>query len=137
MDIIELTRQLGAALQEDDRFKKCQEAMKANEANPVVKEKTEIMQVLQAAYQGEMQKEAPDQAAMEKMDEDFKMAYLEMMNQDTMKAFNEARDELNGVLNYMVQLLYLCANGEDPKTCEPSQDTCGGDCGSCGGGCGC
>ena len=74
---------------------------------------------------------------MEKLEEEFQVTYQNLMASDTMLKMNNARSELDGLMNYITQILYLCVNGEDPATCEPQAGGCaGGDCGSCGGGCG-
>ncbi len=131
MDVIELARNLGAALQEDERYLKYAEASKATQEDQALNEKVAIIQTLQAAYQGEASKPDADQAALQKIDEQFQSVYGEMMAMPSMQTFNEARNELDGLMNYITQILYLCINGEDPATCEPQQG-CGGNCGSCG-----
>lgn len=136
MNLIEMTRALGAALQDDETYQNFVAASKVAEADEAVNAKMQTLQALQAAYQAEMAKEEPDQAGMEKMDQEFQGLYQEIMAAESMAALNDARNQLNGLMSYMTQILYLCANGEDPATCEPSQEECGGNCGSCGGGCG-
>lgn len=136
MNIIDMTRALGAALQDEEAYLQFVAANRAVEEDASVSEKMSTLQSLQAAYQEEMQKETQDAGKMEKMDLEFQNLYQEMMQLDSMVALNSAKAELNDLLHAMTQILVLCANGEDPATCEPGQSQCGGGCGSCGGGCG-
>ena len=51
---------------------------------------------------------------------------------------NESSDlmteaEIDEMMNYIVEILTLCVNGEDPDTCEPEEHSCSGSCSTCGG----
>ncbi|MGN0446393.1 MAG: YlbF family regulator, partial [Acutalibacteraceae bacterium] len=88
----------------------------------------------------EASKPAPDQASLQALDQSFQTLYQQVMANETMQAANAAGQEIDSMMNYIMQILSLCVNGEDPATCEPkAQEGCGcegGDCSSCGGGCG-
>lgn len=49
-----------------------------------------------------------------------------------MIVFNAAQQALEGLINNVNQIISLCANGEDPDTCQPSTG-CTGSCSTCGG----
>ncbi len=62
--------------------------------------------------------------------------YTKFMTNEKMKAYEEARAEIDKLMNYVMQILGLCVNGEDPYTCEPEEEhahDCGGECSSCSG----
>ncbi len=135
MDVIELTRQLGAAIQEDERYKKFVAARVASENDPEIMDKTKKIDEIRAEYQAAAMDPNPDDAIMAKLDKDFQDVYASLMASDKMAEFQEASEDINGLMNYIMQILYLCVNGEDPATCEPEEEEhdCGGECSHCSG----
>lgn len=57
MDIIKLTRELGAAIQQDERYAKFQAAQKANEEDKELNELMGKIQLVHMSYQHEASKE--------------------------------------------------------------------------------
>ena len=136
MDVIELTRQLGAAIQESEEYKAFKVAQEASENDAEVADKMAKIEEIRAAYQTAAMEAEPDEKFLARLDKDFQDVYASLMVSDTMAAYEEAREALDGKMNYIMQILYLCVNGEDPATCEPQEEhECGGDCCSCGGDC--
>lgn len=138
MDVIELTRQLGAAIQASEEYKAFTVAKEASENDAEVNDKMAKIEEIRAAYQAAAMDSDPDEKLLGKLDKDFQDVYASLMVSDTMAAYEEAREALDGKMNYIMQILYLCVNGEDPATCEPPEEhECGGDCGCCSSDCGC
>lgn len=135
MDVVEMTRQLGAAIQLDERYVAFINAKKKNEDDMALNALIGKLNLVQMNYQNESGKETPDEKKLEGFDDEFRKLYAEIMVNDNMKAYEAARGELDSLMNYIVNLLSLCANGEDPATCEVKTDdeNCAGDCSSCGG----
>lgn len=134
MDVVALTRELGAAVQQDERYKKFVAAKEASEKDTEVKAMMAKIDELRTAYQAEAMNPTPDETVLGKLDQDFQQLYTNLMVNDTMQAYEEARQELDGMMNYLMQILYLCVNGEDPATCEPqAEHDCGGECSHCAG----
>ena len=135
MDIIKLTRELGAAIQQDERYLAFVAAQKANEEDAELNEIIGKLNLIQMAYQNEMQNDAPDNAKLESYDQDFQKTYGELALNENMMKYEKARAEVDEMMNYIMQILSLCVNGEDPATCEPKTEEhdCGGNCSSCGG----
>lgn len=134
MDVIELTRQLGTAIQADDRYKKFVAAKEASDKNPEVAALMDKIDKLRTQYQAEATKESPDENLLGSLDKQFQDVYQSLMSNSNMKDYEAARQEIDAMMNYLMQILYLCVNGEDPKTCEPQQDHgCSGECSCCSG----
>ncbi len=137
MDVIAITRQLGAAIQKDECYLKFVAAKDASEADSEVKDMMNQINDLRDMYQEEASKENPDQTLLQKYDGDFQNLYTSLMTNDKMNKYEECRQELDEMMNHLMQILYLCVNGENPETCEPPKEeehNCGGSCSSC---CGC
>ncbi|MBQ6267437.1 MAG: YlbF family regulator [Clostridia bacterium] len=135
MDIIQMVRELGAALQQDERYLRLVAAEKANDADADLNEKIAQLHMLQLNYQHEASKENPDDAKLEEFDRAFGSQYAEIMQNPNMKVYEQARGEIDALMRYISAILGLCLQGEDPATCEPAPEPsgCSGNCGSCGG----
>ena len=134
MDVIKLTRELGAAIQQDERYLNFAKARQENENDAELNELMGQIQMVQMNYQMEASKETPDSAKMQEFEEQFNDVYTKFMDNDKMKVYEAARAEIDNLMNYVMQILGLCVNGADPATCEPEQEhNCGGSCSSCSG----
>ncbi len=135
MDVIAAARELGKAIQLDERYKAFQEAQKANEGDIELNGLIGKLNLIQLSYQNEASKEEPDQNKLEGMDSEFREIYGQIMLNENMRKYEEAKGNVDEMMNYVIQLLTLCVNGDDPETCEPAkaEEACGGNCASCGG----
>ena len=60
--------------------------------------------------------------------------YNDIMANESMAAYNEAKAELESVMNYVNAIINTAVNGGDPMTVEePQQGGCSGSCASCSG----
>ena len=136
MSVIELTRQLGAAIQKDERYLTFAAAKEANEKDEALNALMGEIQMIQLNYQMEASKETPDSAKMQEFEAEFNAKYEAFMANENMQKYDEARAEVDSMMNYIMQILGLCVNGADPATCEPEQQhdhSCDGSCSSCSG----
>ncbi|MGN0467871.1 MAG: YlbF family regulator [Acutalibacteraceae bacterium] len=137
MDVIKLTRDLGAAIQQDDRYLRFAQIRDTNEKDAELQDLMGKIQLVQMNYQREASSEKPDSAKMGNYELEFNDLYNKFMQNEKMVAYEEARKEIDSLMNYIMQILGLCVNGADPATCEPEPEhDCGGcSCEECGGGC--
>ena len=135
MSVIELTRQLGAAIQQDERYLAFAAAKEANEKDEALNALMGEIQMIQMNYQMEASKEEPDSAKMQEFEAEFNAKYEAFMANENMQKYDEARAQVDAMMNYIMQILGLCVNGADPATCEPEQHdhSCDGSCSSCSG----
>lgn len=137
MELEKLARQLGAAIQQDKLYLDYNEAMKANEADSELNELMGKIRLLQMSYQQEAQKEEPDESKLNSFNQEFQGLYTQIMGNKNMQAYEQARQALDDMMNYITGILALCVQGEDPETCDPKahmhDHECGCDCESCSG----
>lgn len=136
MNVIESARALGAAIQQDERYLKFQEATKASDTDGELQSKIGEFNLLRMKLSNEMQKpEAEkDAEAMTTLDTDIKALYDEIMAMPTMVAYNDAKAGLDDMLGSVNFIISMSANGEDPMTCpDHAPAGCGGSCATCGG----
>ena len=135
MDVIAITRQLGEAIQQDERYIAFMEAKRANEEDMELNAMIGKLNLVQMAYQNESGKEAPDEKKLEEMDNEFRQLYGDIMLNPNMQRYEEKKQVVDDMMNYLIGILSQCVNGADPATCEPvsADGECTGSCSTCGG----
>lgn len=137
MDKVEkLARELGKAIQEDERYLNFVKAREENEKDEKLNELLGQVQLIHMNYGREMQKgEEADQEKLDSFEKEFNEVFTIVKNHPKMAQFEDARDGLDSLMRFVTGILSMCAYGDDPDTCDPNaQDSsCSGDCSSCGG----
>ncbi|MBR6360850.1 MAG: YlbF family regulator [Clostridia bacterium] len=135
MDLIEMTRQLGAALQQDERVVKFRETQKVNEEDTALNELIAKLQLCQMQFQQEASKEDKDDAKLQQIDAEYGQIYNQIMASKNMQEYDAAVKEVDKLMKYINGILSLCLQGEDPATCEPHihEHDCSCGCDSCSG----
>jgi len=132
MDIIELTRELGKALQNDDRYIAYTLAKQVNDNDEELQKLMNEFDSLRMDLNTEMCKEDKDTDRIKELDQGIKSHYKQIMENRNMIVFAAAQKSLESLVGNIQQIITMCANGEDPDTCEPSAG-CTGSCATCGG----
>ena len=136
MDIIKLTRELGKAIQADERYAKVVAAREVNEKDDELNELIGRMQLTHMSYQHEASKEDANEQKLTAYEEEFMGLREKILNNQNMINYEKARMDIDEMMNYIVAILTECIKGEDPETCEPPQEhSCGGNCSSCNSDC--
>lgn len=133
MDIIEMTRELGKALQQDDRFIAYDLAKQVNDNDKELQEDIKKFDTLRTDLNEEMSKKNPETERLKSLDTDIKAVYQKIMSNKNMIVFTAAQKNLESLVTNINQIISLCANGEDPETCQPPESNCTGSCATCGG----
>ena len=131
MDIIELTRQLGAAIQQTEGYKRFMAAKEKNDADEQLQKQIGDFNLLKMQLDAEHEKEAKDEAKILEINEQIVALYNEIVSGEAMSEYNAAYEAYRTLTDKISNILLMCENGEDPATCEPS--SCTGNCSSCGG----
>lgn len=133
MNVIKLTRELGKAIQADPRYAELMAAKEANDNDDALNALIGKLNLIQMSYQHEAEGEANEEK-MAGYDKEFREVYTQVMANANMMRYEQARHAIDDMMNYVMQILSLCVNGEDPATCEPqTQADCTGSCSTCGG----
>ena len=128
-DVIAMTRALGAALQEHPAYKKFREINAQCDADKDLQEQIGQFNLIRMNLDAEVQKQNRSLERVQQLQTNLQTKYNEVMEKPSMIAYNEARGELDGLLQRITGILSNCAQGEDPATTEP----CTHDCSTCGG----
>ena len=132
MDVIELTRELGKALQQDDRYIAYNLAKQVNDEDKELNADVDKFSDLRLQLTNAMSAEDKDTELIKQLDEDIKSTYKKIMSNKNMIVFQAAQKALEDLVSNINQIISMCANGEDPETCQPSSG-CSGSCATCGG----
>ncbi|MDE5772784.1 MAG: YlbF family regulator [Ruminococcus sp.] len=132
MDVIQMTRELGKAIQQDDRYIAYTLAKQVNDEDKELQADIEKFSELRKKLSLAMGEENYDSDKVNEIDGELKAVYQKIMSNKNMIVFNATQSSLESLINNINQIISLCANGEDPETCTP-EFNCGGSCATCGG----
>lgn len=135
MDVITMARELGKAIQSSEEYKKLNTAKEINDNDETLQKQIEEFNMIRVQLSTLMQDENKDEEKMKTLDGELKGLYATVMGNPNMLNFNEAKQDIDKLMNGITTILMACVNGDDPDTCEAYPASCDGSCSSCGGGC--
>lgn len=131
MDVIELTRKLGAAIQQEPAYKNFMEAKEKNDNDEELQKQIGDFNLIKMQLDTEREKEDKDDTKILELNQSLVELYNLIMSGESMTEYNKALGEYKALTDKISAILLMCENGEDPETCEPS--SCSGNCSSCSG----
>lgn len=132
MDIIESARNIGKLIQREACYKNLQTAQKAADADTELQDLIGEFNLKRISINNEASKSEQDQEKMQALNQEMRAVYAKIMQNENMNAYNEAKEQLDAILNRVLAIIQNSANGEDPETTD-YQPGCSGSCDSCGG----
>ncbi|MCH5325280.1 MAG: YlbF family regulator [Eubacterium sp.] len=133
MDAIKAARELGKAIQADERYIEYNKAKEANDADTELQNLIGEFNLKRQQVGLEMSKSAEEQDK-EKLDEankEMQRLYTMIMSNEHMADYTMAKAGMDKLVNEVNAIISLCVNGEDPDTCDYT--ACTGSCATCGG----
>ena len=100
MDIIEMTRSLGHAIQQEESFKKLMKAQNACDNDPVLQDMIGEFNLKRMNLSNASNGENVDQEKISRLNIELRDCYDDIMENANMVAYNEAKDEFDAVMNY-------------------------------------
>ena len=129
MDCIDLFKRAAMALQTDPRYVTLDAARKAND-------KDETLQNLIGEFnlaRMDLNNEIGKTERSDELNEKVNSLYGQIMGNEGMVAYNEAKRECENLVNYIDAIINTAMNGGDPMTVEEPSASCTGSCSTCGG----
>ena len=134
MDIIELSRQLGKAIQEDESYINMRLAEQISEADEQLQELITDFNLKRLAINSEASKVDKDEEKLKAMNKEMRHLYSQVMQNENMVKYNTAKQEFETKLQRVFAIIQNSAEGDDPETTDYLGGMgCSGNCGSCGG----
>ncbi|MBP0982161.1 MAG: YlbF family regulator [Oscillospiraceae bacterium] len=136
MDAIQAVRELGKAIQADERYIEYARAKKVND------EDTELQNLIgefnlirqNAAMEYNKPEEEQNKEKLADLNAKMQEAYEKVMANENMALFTVAKAGMDELMGQVNTVLTLVLQGADPETCPTTQPTgCTGSCASCGG----
>lgn len=133
MDVIELARELGKAIQQDERFLAMQIARQNSDNDDELQQLIGEFNLKRMAINNEAAKENRDEAKLQQLNSELRETYAKVMQNKNMNAYNEAKELMDNMLKRINAIISISAEGGDPEITDLTEDTCGGSCSSCAG----
>ena len=132
METIKQARELGRAIQADDRYKAYYSAKELNDADSGLQELIGEFNLIRQKIGAEINKddESKDQAKIEMLNGQAQEIYAKIMENPNMVRFTAAKNSMDKLIRNVSEIISLCCDGENPDTCE-AVDDCSGGCASC------
>ncbi len=131
--ILEMAKEIGHAIQQDERFVKLQMAQAAADDDAALQELIGEFNLKRMAINAEAAKpEAEqDEEKVKQINAELREVYARVMANESMTAYNAAKTELDKIINGVGAIINMAAQGLNPDDYDEHQ--CGGNCSSCGG----
>ena len=132
-DIIKMTMDLGLALQQSESDKVLENARKLNDADEELQKQIGEFNLARMDLNNELSKEERSEDRVNDLNDKIHELYVQIMNNESMVAYNQAKNQMDSLMQYLSDILSAAVNGEDPTKVERSAGGCTGSCGSCSG----
>lgn len=132
MDVIAKVRELGKAIQQDERFIRYAKAKLQNDNDTELQAAIGEFNIVRMEFDREMQAEERNEENLKELNEKIRSVYSKIMATPGMVEYNTAKAELDSLVGEVNTIISKSLEGEDPDTVDPAA-ACGGNCSSCGG----
>ena len=130
-ELIEKARELGVGIQDTDEFTAFIVAKTAADKSEILQDKLGQFNLKKLDLNRAIIAEEKDNEKIAELNAEVKRLYEEIVSDPLMIAYSTTKDELDGVVRFIMQIIEGSAAGENPDEIE--EQACGGDCSSCGG----
>ena len=132
MDVIAKARELGKAIQQDERFIRYAKARLANDDDKELQDAIGEFNLVRMELDREVNSDEKNDDKVKELNEKLRKVYSSVMSSPAMVEYNTAMAALDTLVNEINVIISKSIDGEDPDTCDTSSG-CTGSCDSCGG----
>jgi cell fate (sporulation/competence/biofilm development) regulator YlbF (YheA/YmcA/DUF963 family) len=133
-DLMEMAKELGRALQQDERYLSFRAAAETNDNDSVLQDLIASFTVKRRDLEREQSSERPDEDRINALEAEAKALYGEIMSNPSMAAYQGARAAFEQLLDGINRVIAMSAAGKDPDSFDlTAAASCSGDCSACGG----
>ena len=132
MDVITCVRELGKAIQKDERFVRYAKAKLANDSDAELQAAIGEFNITRMELDRELNADEKDEVKVAELNEKLRGVYAKIMSAPAMVEYNTAKVEVDAMVGEINTIISKCLDGEDPETCDTNSG-CTGSCSTCGG----
>ncbi len=133
MEILDITRQLCKAIQENDIYKEFALAKKTNDEDKELQDLIGEFNIIRMNMNKEMSSPEKNEEKIQEYNTQLQDCYKKVMQNESMQNYNQAKTALDGIVGKVNLLINMCIDGADPETVEIPDASCSGSCSTCGG----
>lgn len=132
MDIIQLAREIGKEIQQDESYIKMRIALQVSEEDEELQNLIGEFNNKRMAVNNEASKTDRNDEKLQELNREMRRIYAEVMRNEHMANYNKAKQEFQVKLQRVLAIINNSADGDDPETTDYSP-SCTGSCATCGG----
>lgn len=136
MNIIDLARELGNAIQKDEEYIDYKIKEQNVECDEKLQKTIEEFNLKKVSINNEISKKDSDSKKIDELNERIGELYNQIMQNENMKSYNEAKQKFEATLKRVSLIINSSAQGQDPysvNTDLESESSCTGNCNGCSG----
>lgn len=114
MDVIATARQLGKAIQQDERYLRLMVAQQMNDSDEELQSLIGKFNLKRIDLNGEINKSEKDQEKITAINGEVKELYAQIMANKNMSAYNDAKNEVDGLVDFVMQILRGSSTARTP-----------------------
>lgn len=133
MDVIELARELGKAIQKDERYLAAQIARQNSDNDEELQRLIGEFNLKRMAINNEATRENCDEEKLQRLNDELRGVYTQVMQNENMNLYNEAKELMDNMLKRINAIISISAEGGDPELADLTEEACGGSCAGCSG----
>ena len=131
--ILDLARELGYSIQQDERFIRTQLAQAAADEDEELQGLIGEFNLKRLDLNNESAKPEPDTAHVADLNQQVNDLYTQIMSSEGMVRYNTAKKECEAMVSHIDAIINTAMNGGDPMTVQAPTGGCTGSCSTCGG----
>ena len=133
-DAIKMFKEAAAQMQREETFVAMMGTLKKNDEDEVLQSLIGDFNLARIDLNAELSKsEDKDPEKINELNTRVGQLYNDIMANESMIAYNEAKAEMEQLVEYVNAIINTAVNGGDPMTVEQPQAGCSGSCASCAG----
>ena len=133
MDVISAARELGKAIQADERYKRIVTSQEKNDADKDLQDAIGAFNLQRTQLNAEVQKTEKDAEKIKELDAELKEMYQKIFENENMKEFSNAKSDMEEMIGHINIIISGSASGQDPDLIDLSASSCASGCSGCTG----
>ena len=135
MDIIDLAREFGEKIQQNELYLKFKIASQINDEDEDLQNLIKDFNLKRINVSNELSKTDRDEKKIELLNKELQKCYNDIMNNENMINYNKAKAEFDELMRKINLIIMRSANGDNPQdvNIDISNSGCSGECSGCAG----